>query len=770
MITKILELVRAIFVSKVDSDKRSIGRRKLTIETLESRELLSASPLGQVLSDLDELYSPVVCAPAISIPANASASSNAGQVSQAPPAPLSETFTLHSNPNSNFTIYLDFDGHVTSGTPWNEGFRDFVTPAFTMDADPNFSEAELEMIQYIWQRVSEDFMPFDVDVTTEAPPDNYLTKETPTGDSDGHWGVRVAIGGSSYDWLGDSAGGVALLGSFSWDTDTPCFAFNQYDEKAIAEAVSHEVGHTLGLSHDGDSTRGYEYYAQEGEATGWAPIMGAGYYSDVVQWSKGEYTGNTNTEDDLAIITGEITNESTGMFGGNGFTYRQDDHGNSIQSATELPTSENSFIVTGIVERNTDVDYFVIDITSNSVIDLKITSGSRDANLDILAKIYDSSGNVIETFNDQLTLHAEFLNLSLVAGVYYLSIEGTGREYISETMIGYTDYGSIGSYKIEATITREAEPLDSPTLEVTGVTTTTVSLDWSVVDGATGYLLQWSTNSSVWDVQTQVQFNSNETEYTVEGLESGTLYYFRVRAVSENAFSNWVMVQATTEREVIVDDDYEDNDSFDIVDAAVLDSEADHTPNLGVIEAERTINDLKLVDGNDYFKFEITSNGSADSYVRIAFDNSVGDIDFQLFDGNRNFVRSSSTTANSETISLNELNAGVYYVRIFSYRGAENPNYTLTIVPPTTSANEPPPANTTIENNNSFETAFDFGAITALTAIDGLELKAGEIADYYKFTFTATGDANSYARIDFTNANGDLAVQLFDSSRMSVKS
>jgi hypothetical protein len=42
---------------------------------------------------------------------------------------------------------------------------------FDLDGVPyTFSTAELQRIQAIWQRVAEDFAPFDVNVTTEAPP------------------------------------------------------------------------------------------------------------------------------------------------------------------------------------------------------------------------------------------------------------------------------------------------------------------------------------------------------------------------------------------------------------------------------------------------------------------------------------------------------------------------------------------------------------------------------------------------------------------------
>ncbi len=50
------------------------------------------------------------------------------------------------------------------------------------------------------------------------------------------------------------------------------FADNLYNyPKYIADAASHEAGHSFGLHHDGTSTSGY--YSGQGI---WAPIMGAG--------------------------------------------------------------------------------------------------------------------------------------------------------------------------------------------------------------------------------------------------------------------------------------------------------------------------------------------------------------------------------------------------------------------------------------------------------------------------------------------------------------
>jgi hypothetical protein len=61
--------------------------------------------------------------------------------------------------------------------------------------------------QTIWRAVAEDFAPFDVDVTTE-----HLGDEERLGNDFGTGsGLRVAVGGSSRDWYGAAAGGVAYV-------------------------------------------------------------------------------------------------------------------------------------------------------------------------------------------------------------------------------------------------------------------------------------------------------------------------------------------------------------------------------------------------------------------------------------------------------------------------------------------------------------------------------------------------------------------------------
>lgn len=369
-----------------------------------------------------------------------------GQLIQATPAngpfPDDQTFLLHSRPGASKTVYLDFDGYVTTGTQWNiaYGRPTITTPEFTLDGVAGFSPAELTAIQTAWQRVAEAFSPFDVNVTTEDPGVEALRN---TGGGDQNWGIRVAIGGSSSGVLGISAGGVAYLTSFNWNSDTPTYVFPDSlgrSEKNIADATAHEVGHTLGLRHDGLATTPVtDYYTGHGTGpTGWAPIMGVGYSKQLVQWSRGEYPNANQLEDDLQIITTQ-----------NGFTYRTDDHGSDAPSATELIASGTGDVTDeGVIERNTDTDWF--RFLGSGDINLTITGGPRTPMLDIEAQLFDANGNLVASSNPVDSLNAT-ITANVPVGDYFLRIDGVGKA-ANGNDFGYTDYASIGQFFITGNV------------------------------------------------------------------------------------------------------------------------------------------------------------------------------------------------------------------------------------------------------------------------------------------------------------------------------
>jgi hypothetical protein len=356
---------------------------------------------------------------------------------------------LESNPSASRKVFLDFDGHVVSGTFWNEynNNNPIHAPPYSTDSDLfNYSAAEVANIEEIWRRVAEDFAPFNVDVTTKDPGTAAFTE--------GARALRVmistdrdeaAVGGTGNQWF-SGAGGVAYLGSWRWTNDTPVWVFENNlgngFPKYVTEAASHEVGHAFDLNHDGTSTTGY-YNGHGSGPTGWAPLMGVGYDRQLSQWSKGEYSGANNQEDDLAIIT-QASNK---------VTFRTDAVGNSIASAATLratnPTSTlRQFEGAGIIETRTDVDVWKLDLTGGDghltleVAPFFFVDGYN--NLDLKADLLNSAGTVVQSVNPVDDVDA-FFDLDLAAGTYYVRVDGVGK---GTTTTGYSDYGSLGQYDI----------------------------------------------------------------------------------------------------------------------------------------------------------------------------------------------------------------------------------------------------------------------------------------------------------------------------------
>ncbi len=397
---------------------------------------------------------------------------------------VSDVFRLHSNPNATKTIYLDFDGYQINNTPWENGGNLSLKAFYS-----TFDSTILTEIQRIWQRVAEDFSPFNVNVTTQDPGTEALRK---SGTGDDRWGIRVAFTSNLNLLTGQAiknagGGGTAYYNSFNWSTDDVALVFNR-GEYTAAETASHEIGHTLGLTHDGAGTT-TEYYGGHGGsgATSWGTIMGASWLGNdehLTQWSNGQYAGANNTQDDLATITN-----------GNGFTYNADDHGNAFTTATAL--TGLTFSSFGIIERNTDVDMFRFD-TGAGLVTFDIVNASRafinsggsyttsylaarGANLDIAATLYRANGSVVQTFNPADLTTASF-SLNLDAGTYYLGIDGVGfGTPLASTPTGYTDYGSLGQYMVSGTVapaggTTTPTPTPPPTTTTPPPTSTTLQV------------------------------------------------------------------------------------------------------------------------------------------------------------------------------------------------------------------------------------------------------------------------------------------------------
>ncbi len=376
-----------------------------------------------------------------------------------PVNPFPTGLIFHSRPGAPNVLYLNFCGESVSNTAWNTSLNRTVIPAvpFTKDADlATFSATDQAAIKSIWQRVAEDFAPFEVDVTTERP--------AVFGTRTAHALITRSTDANGSANPSSTAGGVAYVNKFTaanYATYRPAWIYYNNlsaNESYIAEAASHEIGHNLGLSHDGKAG-GTDYYTGHGSGDiSWSPIMGAGYGENVTQWSKGEYYQANNTQDDLAIISGKMP-------------YRFDDHGNAPATASALVITGLTNIASttpetdpdnlnpvnkGILEQNTDVDVFSFT-TGNGTVRLLVNpwimpSGTRGGNLDVLLELYDANGNLRATNNASAQTYAQ-IQTNLTAGNYFLQVRNSGAgNPTSPSPSGYTSYASMGQYFISGYI------------------------------------------------------------------------------------------------------------------------------------------------------------------------------------------------------------------------------------------------------------------------------------------------------------------------------
>src|SRR5215218_8839925 len=285
-----------------------------------------------------------------------------------------ETGTI---PIPNATIFLDFDGQSVSNTIWNA--------IGTINAAPaNLRALEVERIM---QRVSEDYSPFNVAVTTDEDVYNATSAAKR---------MRVIIT-ESWEWFG-IAGGTAYNNSFTWGNNTPSFIFSTllgYNEKFIAEAISHEVGHTLGLLHQAEYDASCRFVSEfnlgfgEGP-TSWAPIMGIGYYKNVTTWHKGPTVAGCNViQDDVAVLSGIL-----GL--------KPDDNAemNKFESFTTSTLN--------LINSSADIDYYFVDAKQTTSIIAQPVSlpNEEGANLNLRLLIYDKHGALLGIASNPALLSA----------------------------------------------------------------------------------------------------------------------------------------------------------------------------------------------------------------------------------------------------------------------------------------------------------------------------------------------------------------------------
>lgn len=156
---------------------------------------------------------------------------------------------LNSKPGAAKKLYLDFDGqtmvYLTQAGP-----KTITTaPAYSRDADGKaISAIDLAAIVDIWARGAVALADYAIDVTTEPAPDVLADRVA----------MKVLVGGSGGEVAAPKETlGCAFPNAFViQELGNVAYVFSAKvsgEQRRVAWAILHEVGHMLGLSHQSGS-------------------------------------------------------------------------------------------------------------------------------------------------------------------------------------------------------------------------------------------------------------------------------------------------------------------------------------------------------------------------------------------------------------------------------------------------------------------------------------------------------------------------------------
>jgi len=219
-------------------------------------------------------------------------------------------------------------------------------------------------------------------------------------------------------------------------------------------------------------------------------------------------------------------------------------------------------------------------------------------------------------------------------------------------------YGEVEDYTLSIQPANPGTTCSAPTaLTSSTVGTTTATVSWAAVTGASNYTLQYKQSTAT----TWTSVSVTSTSYNLTGLTASKTYNWQVRTNCSSGSSVYTTgTNFTTQATVptTCTDSYEANNSLSA--AKTISVNTNISAKIG------TSTDT------DWFKF---SNTSAAKNIRVTLSNLPADYDIKLHNSAGTVLFTSANSGNTnELIKYNNAPVGTYYISVYGYNGTFNAN------------------------------------------------------------------------------------------------
>ncbi|MEY3255704.1 MAG: hypothetical protein RLZZ29_835, partial [Cyanobacteriota bacterium] len=452
---------------------------------------------------------------------------------------------------------------------------------------------------------------------------------------------------------------------------------------------------------------------------------------------------------------------------------------NNTQSAAASLGSVSQSWSNLTINSSTDEDWFKITLLSTGMINNYVKINFPGSSGDIDIALHQADGTYI---TDSTGIgDEELISLAgLAAGNYFVKVYG---------YLGATNTYNLQTSLPTATITGDQfEPnntqltakdfgLISGISEWENLSITSGDQDWFKfrlgTTGSEGNFLKIAFTHSLGDVDVKL-YNANnvevgsstgvgdEEQISLQGLAAGD-YFVRVYGYNSAVNPDYTLTINAPPATII--NAFEPNNTR----ATATNLNAVLQTGEQILALDNPARPLSIytTGDEDWYKFTIADAGDYTHYAKIEFQHNQGDIDFELYNATGTQLKYSNGVSNSEEISLNGLVAGDYYLRVFGYNNATNPEYSLFVNAPWTALN---PSGDSAESNNTQAQATDLGTLTSAFNRRDLSIHTTSDVDWFKFTLATAGNETNSVGIDFTHIQGDLDIGLYDSNGNFVSS